>query len=285
MIFDNSNISFSNSDIGRGIILPRRLTSELAELFGIMVGDGCIHLRESPPNRIKYEILIYGHSEEDLDYHNLTTSNLFYKLFKIKPYIRDVYGKNAIKICVTSKAITSFLIKKMGFISGNKIKNACGIPQYFFKVKDKTIVAALIRGIADTDFYLVFKIRKDTKFKEHHYPLIAGQFASRALTEQLKELLNELGIHSHLEKGIRKLNNKLFRHYRVVVVGKKNLEKWINLIGFSNPKHYTKYLVWKKFGFCPPRTTLAERRKILKGIVNINSISARGEVANINLKI
>ena len=242
------------------------------------------HLRESPPNRIKYEILIFGHAKEDLDYHTFKTSNLFYELFNIKPYIRKISRTNGIKICITSKVIVNFLIKNMKYTSGNKLKNLYKVPKYFFKIRDKKIISALIRGIADTDLYLVFKIRKDTKFKEHHYPLIAGQFASRTLTEQLKELLNKLGIHSHLEKGTRKLNNKLFRHYRVVVVGKKNLEKWVSIVGFNNPKHYTKYLVWKKFGFCPTRTTLEERRKLLKGLMNINSLSARGEVANISLK-
>ena len=36
----------------------------------------------------------------------------------------------------------------------------------------------------------------------------------------------------------------------------------------QNPKHITKYLIWKKFGFCPTNTTLEERRKILKGEIN-----------------
>ncbi len=272
MIFDNSKISFSNSDIKRDVHLPNKLTSDLAELFGLMIGDGCIHLKEKPSNRRKYELFVYGHAQEDLDYHNIIISDLFYNLFNVRPYIRKISGTNGIKICVTSKSIINFFVKNMKYTPGNKLDNSYKIPKYFFETKDNKIISALIRGIADTDFYLVFKIRKDTKFKKHHYPLIGGQFASEKLTKQLKVLLNKLGIHSYLEKGKRKRNNRVFKHYRVVIVGKKNLEKWITIIGFSNPKHYSKYFVWKRFGFCPIHTTLEQRRKLLKGILDINSL-------------
>jgi len=45
-----------------------------------------------------------------------------------------------------------------------------------------------------------------------------------------------------------------------------NVKKWFNIIGSNNPKHITKFLVWKKYGFCPPRTTIKERQKFLKGV-------------------
>ena len=49
-----------------------------------------------------------------------------------------------------------------------------------------------------------------------------------------------------------------------LIIGKKSDNKWMRLIGFSNPKHITKIEVWKKLGYCPPRTTYLERLKILK---------------------
>jgi len=36
-------------------------------------------------------------------------------------------------------------------------------------------------------------------------------------------------------------------------------------------KHLTKYEIGKKYGFCPPNTTILERRNILKGVIDINS--------------
>ena len=34
-------------------------------------------------------------------------------------------------------------------------------------------------------------------------------------------------------------------------------------IGFSNPKHATKMDIYRMQGFCPPKTTIAERKKTL----------------------
>lgn len=37
--------------------------------------------------------------------------------------------------------------------------------------------------------------------------------------------------------------------HRVFLYGLKNLEKWVKLIGFSNPKNITKLNEWKKEGY------------------------------------
>ena len=41
------------------------------------------------------------------------------------------------------------------------------------------------------------------------------------------------------------------------------LEYWMKSIGFNSRKHLTKYLIWKKSGFCPPYTSLPQREQIL----------------------
>jgi hypothetical protein len=53
--------------------------------------------------------------------------------------------------------------------------------------------------------------------------------------------------------------------------GSEKLEKWMNLIGIKNPVKLTRYLVWKRFGFCPPHTTLKQREDFLNGKLDINS--------------
>lgn len=52
--------------------------------------------------------------------------------------------------------------------------------------------------------------------------------------------------------------------YIINLNGRNNLVNWMKNIGFRNPKHLTKYSIWKKFGFCPPNTTILERRQILR---------------------
>ena len=47
-------------------------------------------------------------------------------------------------------------------------------------------------------------------------------------------------------------------------------------IGFNNYAKYSKYEVWKKFGFCPPYTTLKQRKKILNGELDPYSFYSNG---------
>ena len=48
----------------------------------------------------------------------------------------------------------------------------------------------------------------------------------------------------------------------------KSIDKWFNEVGTHNPRHQTRYDVWKKLGFLPPKTTINERRELL--IKNMN---------------
>lgn len=45
--------------------------------------------------------------------------------------------------------------------------------------------------------------------------------------------------------------------------------KMEGVYSFHNPVHLTKYDIWKKFGFCPPRTKLQQRIDILEGKIDI----------------
>ncbi|MFH1445685.1 MAG: hypothetical protein ABIF08_04395 [Nanoarchaeota archaeon] len=54
--------------------------------------------------------------------------------------------------------------------------------------------------------------------------------------------------------------------HELIVYRKNDVDRWINEISFNNPKHKTKIAVWKKLGYCPPKTTILERKSILKRI-------------------
>jgi len=62
-----------------------------------------------------------------------------------------------------------------------------------------------------------------------------------------------------------KIRKKIYLSYAINIVGKENLEGWMQKIGFQNRKHIIRYRVWKKFGFCPPYTN------IKKGIALLNA--------------
>ena len=48
----------------------------------------------------------------------------------------------------------------------------------------------------------------------------------------------------------------------------------MDLVGIKNPVKFTRYLIWKKFGFCPPNTTLQQRQDILNGKLDIYKIGS-----------
>lgn len=47
------------------------------------------------------------------------------------------------------------------------------------------------------------------------------------------------------------------------VRGKNRLNSWMDKVGMKNPVQLTRYMIWKKYGFVPSKTTLDQRKKIL----------------------
>ena len=90
------------------------------------------------------------------------------------------------------------------------------------------------------------------------------------MIKDIQIILDRIGITYCKQKVIRHNLFGVFIHYRLQINGRKNLSKWMNLIGFSNPKHLTKIKVWKNLGYCPPRTTYSERLKIINRSRKIN---------------
>lgn len=84
---------------------------------------------------------------------------------------------------------------------------------------------------------------------------------------ETNKLLNKLKIKNFVK--YHKSKDKNWRDsYHIVVDGGINVKKWFEIIGSKNPKHITKYQIWKKFGFCPPKTTIIQRKEILKNKIS-----------------
>ena len=95
---------------------------------------------------------------------------------------------------------------------------------------------------------------------------------SRNLIKISKDFLDCLGIPVCAIYNLKSLrNDKINIRHQIDINGKNNINTWFKVIGFNSSKHLTKYEIWKKFGFCPPNTNIVERRKILKGEIDINS--------------
>jgi len=256
-----SQIEFSRQDKERNIQLPTKLNEDLAELTGIMLGDGHIKVMDgSQGSRKVYTICVTCSLTEDYDYFHNVINSLFLKNFNMKLNTKEYSSNGYFNAIRGSKAVATFFTKILDVPSGKK-SGIIKIPKLIL-VSSLSNKLAFIRGISDTDFCLTFK---RAGRKSHSYPVIKGKFKSHAFVQQLNNLLGALGFRcsiindDYYDKRIKKTNNE----QTVQLSGKENLKKWISTIGYRNPRHHTKYLIWKEFGFCPPYTTLEQRKQIL----------------------
>ena len=112
------DVQYSAQDKKRGIQIPTSLTPELAELIGILVGDGNIYLRKNK----KYEIRICGHLSEDKEHHQTIIASLFNKVFNVKNLVETTHPYKCARYTgISSKAITTFLVYNVGLPSGRKL--------------------------------------------------------------------------------------------------------------------------------------------------------------------
>ena len=263
MILDLSRVGFSRRDIQKGLVLPVRLTLELAEDLGIMTGDGSLNSKR----KHDYEIVCSGDAEDEVDYYINYVSPLKCKLFnaKIQPRLINPKRQNEFGIRLWSKAIFNFYTQLFDFPAGKK-ECLIGVP-HMIKESDEQTQASFIKGLFDTDGSLTFRKKNSDVY---YYPIIKFTTMSQNLYIKIREILLRFGFNLWSNKRLRydQRYDRTYFIYDIDISGEGNLNRWMGLIGFSNPKHLTKYLIWEKFGFCPIKTTLQHRTKILNGEID-----------------
>ncbi|MBR9692213.1 hypothetical protein GOV06_05515 [Candidatus Woesearchaeota archaeon] len=223
------------------IKLPTQMSEDLAELIGIILGDGNLHK--------KYNLITIVGSLEDIHYYKNRVIPLIKSLFNINPKLRKRNDRNAYYIDFYSKDVMDFLVK-VGL--KREHKKSAGIPK-IIKENDKLLIP-LLRGLFDTDGCLKFS--KQTR-DYNYYPRIRLCFQDSPLIKDLKDVFKKINFNYGFNKDAR------FNTFYFEISGKSNLEKWMKLIGMNNPVHKSKYLFWKKFGYYIPRSTLKSRLKAL----------------------
>ena len=213
-----------------------------------------------------------GHVEEK-EYYDNHVVPLFNKVFNLNLKART-YSKGTYGFVTTNNQFKLF--NELDFPYGKK-SEIVRVPNLILKSKNKRLYARFLRGLFDTDGCLYFQNRKTgrnySKFKRKHnyYPIISLTSVSKLLMENISFMLKELGLkhftYEHQPKNLR----DSYR-YMVIISGVKRLRRWMRLIGIKNPVKFTRYLIWKKSGFCSPHTTLEQRKDLLKGKLNIYNI-------------
>lgn len=233
---------------------------EIAEILGNFIGDGWIE-------STKDALYIAGSQTEDKEHYDTFVAPTFSKYFtKVSPKnfpYWHVYGIVSYKKKIVQKAID------LGFQVGKKSYIA-KIPDWIMDSNNKDIIKSVIRGIFDTDgcFYCKKAYGKYDKpwTKEHHCkPRIIFNLTSKMLVNQMCFLFSKINIefkrYARTPKSNPLKNNS--KIYTIHINKYNHIERWFKIVKTSNSRHQTRYDVWKKFGYLPPKTSIKQRKKML----------------------
>lgn len=241
-----------------------------AELVGLSFGDGGLTAR-SNSKRMKFQLRGDGREEKE-NYDNYIAP-LFNKEIMNPIFYRDVGFVFNKRINFYGISVESVKIEKhlnfLGIPSG--VKKELHIPKWI--KKNDEYVRRFLRGFFDTDGSIHcqknYLIKNDPYHTQIRLSLVC---TSKDLMQDIHKSLKGLGFKCDFNEYKAKpaCSDGFVRRpfYRARICGRIQIEKWFKEIGTKSAKHKTKYEVWKKFGFCPPKTTLEERRKMLKNEVN-----------------
>ncbi|MDP3026085.1 MAG: LAGLIDADG family homing endonuclease [Nanoarchaeota archaeon] len=207
------------------------ITEGVAELIGAIIGDGYIYRK----NR-KYQIGIVRSPKNDREYFE-KLKKLIYEEWDKEVKIK--FRFRGLRMVFDSKRICEFLINDMKMFHGKGKCQNTKIPEKIYE--DWDLARHTIRGIADTDGS-VFVSKKPGIEK---YPSIEITTTSQNLANQLKQILVKRGFRVSLRENIRKQINAL-KAYKIALYGKKNLRKWVEEIGFTNPYKLNRALDYLK---------------------------------------
>ncbi len=250
------------SNVGRKKRLYLRESKKLAELMGIIFGDGCITIfKRKDKNSIDYNLTISGHSIEDKEYLTNYVSPLIEDIFNVKPRVKYTKGQKAMFLRVVSKSIVHFLISKGAQQSP---KNNLVPPPWILDNKKR--MRFFVRGLMDTDGSLAVKKR----YREYpYYPTIKICSKDKSLILSVSEYLKSLNFNvcCYLDTDNRR-GDKIHKLSVIILNGNKGVSLWMKKIGLSNPKHYNKldllgngpYIKMGPPGFEPETSTVLTSR-------------------------
>lgn len=195
---------------------------ELAELIGILLGDGSLAIYKSYPygrEKTQYRIKITLNSIKDLQYSKYV-SHLIEKIFHRKPVMYKRKGENTLDVFVFGKKHLQFLLD-LGLVLSPKW-NRAKIPKKFLK---RGLGKFVLRGYVDTDG-CVYVNRKN-------YPTIQMKVCPSPMQEQIVNEIRKLGLKPYIQKLDKgKID--------IMIHGRKRLKLWNDIIGFSNDRNKNK---------------------------------------------
>ncbi|MBU1092102.1 hypothetical protein KJ836_00235 [Patescibacteria group bacterium] len=196
-------------------------STELAELFGIVFGDGGINN--------DWQLVITLNSVSDLEYSQYV-DNLLRRLFKIDVHIRKRPSSNALVLVSSGSNLVDFLVSK-GAVRGNKIVQQIDTPSWINS--NLEYQKAFVRGLVDTDGCL-FVHNHTVKSRLYHNIGFCFTNSSEKLVISVAEILKKFGINPHITDEGR----------RIYLYSVKSVTSYLDVFGSSNPRVWNKYSEW-----------------------------------------
>lgn len=182
---------------------PLRHSSDLAELYGTMLGDGCLE------NHPRTERLIISFNSKETS-HIERIRKIIEKLFQKSPSLRIHKMKRCIDISLYQKNIS----RRLNFPKGIKLLHQLSIPKW---IKEKrAYLLPCLRGLFESDGCWVI----DSKYNTN---VITYTSASPELLTDLHRVIKKLGFDARMTTR------------RVTINKRKQVQKFVNLIKF---RHY-----------------------------------------------
>ncbi len=190
-----------------------------AEFVGVMLGDGSIGIydynfknRAKKHHRIK--VTLDSRNKEYIKH----VAELMEETLGAKPTIQFKKNENAADIGIYSKEKVIYALETIGL----KISPKWGRMEIPKKYSVGNLALFVLRGLFDTDGSITIFNNNGTV-----YPRIEIKMCPCPAQKQIMKILDESGFRyrvQHLDRG----------KIRIRISGKKELKKWINLIGCSN---------------------------------------------------
>ena len=191
-----------------------KISVDLAEFFGIMMGDG---------GMTKSQMMVTLNKDDDKLYVSHVIS-LMKKLFEIEPSVHDV--GSVTRISISRVELVKFC-HSLGLKIGHKINQNLDVPDWI--KKSNQFKKACIRGLFDTDGCVYQEVHK-VGGKTYSYIRLAFSSASPHLRLTILESLECFGFHPK------------FRPKRnIQLESKLEIVQYFASIGTSNPKHQVRY--------------------------------------------
>lgn len=204
-----------NFVVRKSIRVPAQ-SVELAELVGILLGDGRI---------TDTQVIVYDNLITEVEYSRFV-AGLFEHLFGITASVRKGKG-NTIAVTVSAVALVEYL-DNIGLRRGDKIARQVGVPPWIFN--DMAYIRACVRGLMDTDgsIYPETKVYKE---RQYHYLNLCFTSHSHPLAKAVRHMLCELGFRPTVSSDGQ----------RVYLRRQEEVKRYFYEVKTSNPYHRERY--------------------------------------------